>query len=57
MQRIFEPLFTTRDFGVGPGLPIIKQIIQQHGGGIIAESEEGKGKAVRLWLPVQRQGE
>ncbi len=57
IQKIFEPLFTTRDFDVGLGLPIVKQIMEQYGGDIIIESEEGKGTSVKLWLPVQREGE
>jgi signal transduction histidine kinase len=34
MSRAFEPLFTTRGFGVGLSLPIARQIVQQHGGGL-----------------------
>ena len=31
---IFEPLFSTKNFGVGLGLPIVLQIAKQHGGGV-----------------------
>jgi len=52
LRRVFEPLFSTRSFGVGLGLPIVKQIMEQHGGGVEIESQEGEGTAVRLWLPL-----
>ncbi len=50
-ENIFEPLFSTKGFGVGLGLPIVKQIMEQHGGGIEIETEEGRGTQVYLWLP------
>ena len=52
LQRIFEPLFSTRGFGVGLGMPTVKQIMEQHGGGVDIKSKEGEGTTVILWLPV-----
>jgi len=51
MGRIFDPLFSTKTFGMGMGLPIVKQIMEQHSGGVEVESREGKGVLVTLWLP------
>jgi PAS domain S-box-containing protein len=53
LPRVFEPLFTTRNFGAGLGLPITRQIVEQHGGTIdIASPPEG-GATVTIWLPRQ----
>jgi signal transduction histidine kinase len=53
--QIFEPLFSTKGFGVGLGLPVVKQIMEQHQGGVEIESEEGRGTRVCLWLPYDPQ--
>ncbi len=51
LQHIFEPLFSTRSFGVGLGLSVVKQVMEQHGGGVEVFSEKGVGTRVLLWLP------
>ncbi len=51
LEKVFEPLFTTRARGSGFGLAICKQIVEAHGGNITLESEEGKGTVVRFSLP------
>lgn len=52
IPHIFEPLFSTKNFGVGLGMPAVKQIMELHDGGIEVESVEGEGATVTLWLPV-----
>ncbi len=52
LPRIFEPLFSTKSFGVGLGLPIVQQILQQHGGGIEIDSGPAQGTRMIAWLPV-----
>jgi signal transduction histidine kinase len=54
VDRIFEPLYSSKAFGVGLGLPIVKQIVEQHGGGIDLDSGVGSGTrfVIRLPLPV-----
>ncbi len=53
LTRIFEPLFSTKSFGTGLGLPTVKQIINQHGGMIAVESDVGKGTRVTVRLPLE----
>jgi signal transduction histidine kinase len=55
LPHIFEPLYSTKGFGVGLGLPIVKEILQQHYGDIEITSEAGQGTRVTLRLPVLRE--
>ena len=57
MARIFEPLYSTKGFRVGLGLPTVKQIMERHGGGIEFASQEGAGTQTVLWLPHCPNGE
>ena len=50
--RIFEPFFTTKKKGTGLGLAIAKQIIEQHGGTIRADSAPGEGTRFTIELPL-----
>lgn len=53
-DKIFEPLYSTKSFGVGLGLCIVKQIMEQHDGEIEILSSEGQGAEMILWLPGDR---
>ena len=56
MSGIFEPLFSTKAIGTGLGLPLVKQTMEMHGGGVAVSSEVGRGTEVVLWLPLADRG-
>jgi len=53
-DQVFEPFFTTKPVGKGTGLglSVTYGIIQQHGGTLEFESEEGKGTTFTVTLPA-----
>ncbi len=52
LADIFAPFFTTKDRGVGLGLALSYQIIQEHQGTIRVESKEGEGTTFSVYLPL-----
>jgi signal transduction histidine kinase len=52
MAKIFEPYFTTKDFGSGLGLTVVYKVIREHGGEISLDSQEGKGTTFTISLPI-----
>lgn len=53
-KSIFQPFESSKNkFGTGLGMPIAKQIVDQHNGRIEIESEEGKGATFRVFLPAK----
>ena len=57
MQKIFEPLFTTKGLGEGTGLglSLSGEIIKEHGGNIYVASEAGNGACFAVELPIVSQ--
>ncbi|NIA31042.1 MAG: PAS domain S-box protein [Actinobacteria bacterium] len=53
-SKIFQPFYTTKaeGQGTGLGLPIVKDIVEQHNGSVVIESKIGTGTAVTVSIPV-----
>jgi signal transduction histidine kinase len=52
LGKLFKPLFTTKSKGIGLGLPIIKTIVEAHGGTVEVESTVGEGTTFTVKLPL-----
>ena len=52
LETIFNPFVTTKQTGVGLGLPIVAKIVDGHGGKITIESVPGRGSTFRIRLPM-----
>ena len=54
MEKIFEPLFTTKSKGIGLGLAISRRLVEQNGGKIEVKSEVGQGTTFTVKLPLEK---
>jgi len=52
MDKVFEPYFTTKDFGSGLGLTLVYKIVKEHMGDIEINSKVGEGTSITLSFPV-----
>jgi signal transduction histidine kinase len=50
LEQIFEPYYSTKETGIGLGLPLTKKIVEEHGGQISVESEPGRGTTFTVTL-------
>ncbi|MDX1583459.1 MAG: ATP-binding protein, partial [Thermoanaerobaculia bacterium] len=51
LKSIFEPMITTKRHGTGLGLGVTHLIVSSHGGHVFAESTEGEGTTMHVFLP------
>jgi len=52
IEKILEPFFTTKPTGSGLGLPLVKRVIEQHGGKLQIERGPDTATLVTLRLPT-----
>jgi signal transduction histidine kinase len=52
-RRLFEPLITTKERGIGLGLALVKRIAERHGGGVEYSDRSGGGARFTVRLPVR----
>ena len=57
LPKVFDPFFTTRSpgRGVGLGLYVVAEIVQEHGGCIAVHSHADGGACFTLWLPCRQE--
>jgi PAS domain S-box-containing protein len=51
-ERIFEPLFSTKVYGVGLGTAVVEDVMRCHHGGVALQTPEDGGCRFVLWLPI-----
>jgi PAS domain S-box-containing protein len=54
LDRVFEPFYTTKPWGMGMGLAINKKIVENHGGKIWARNVSRGGAVISFTLPAAR---
>ncbi len=57
LEKIFNPEYTTKEKGVGLGIPLAFEIIRGHGGDIRVTSRKDKGTTFEVILPRERLNE
>ena len=53
MEKIFEPLFTTKAKGIGLGLAVSQKLVEANSGRLEVQSEAGKGSTFTVYLPMK----
>jgi len=55
LDKIFDPLFTTKAKGTGLGLTVCKRIVEAHSGEIFVKSHQGVGTMFTIFLPIKQE--
>ena len=57
LPHVFDPFYSTKPSGLGLGLFISKDIVEQHGGQIEVQDAAGEGAIFKVWLPAGAGGD
>jgi PAS domain S-box-containing protein len=57
LAKIREPLYSTKSFGVGLGIPAVDKILENHDGGLRIDTEIGCGTTMTAWFPAALEAE
>jgi signal transduction histidine kinase len=49
--KVFQPFYTNKAQGVGLGMPIVKRLVELHGGEVRIDTAGGRGTTVFVDLP------
>jgi len=52
LSKIFEPYYTTKEFGSGLGLTVVYKVIREHNGEVSVHSRENQGTTFTISLPI-----
>ena len=55
LNKLFEPLFTTKTKGIGLGLAVCKNLLEANGGAITVASKEHEGTTFTVSLPLKEE--
>ena len=53
LEKIFQPLFSTKTKGIGLGLAVSRRLIDANGGALSVESQVGKGSTFTAIFPIE----
>ncbi|HEU0301080.1 MAG TPA: ATP-binding protein, partial [Longimicrobium sp.] len=57
LAKVWAPFFSRRTGGTGLGLPIVRRIVEAHGGTVALHSRPGEGTQAEVRLPLRRGSE
>ena len=55
LEKIFQPLFTTKSQGMGFGLSLAKMVAQAHGGEISVRANDPEGAMFTMTFPITQE--
>ncbi|MEI7851590.1 MAG: response regulator, partial [Kiritimatiellales bacterium] len=55
MQKIFDPMFTTKITGRGLGLASLLNVVQRHNGAVEVKSQPGRGSVFLVYFPAEEE--